>query len=47
MPLCGTAAGAPLFTIERFEVVGDNPLSDTEVEYILRPYTGPQDGLSA
>ncbi len=46
MPLCGTAAGAPLFTIERFEVVGDNPLSDTEVEYILRPYTGPQDGLS-
>ncbi|MGR8918908.1 MAG: ShlB/FhaC/HecB family hemolysin secretion/activation protein [Gammaproteobacteria bacterium] len=42
---CGSATAAPLFTIERFEIVGDNPLEAEETEFVLRPFTGPQDGL--
>ena len=43
--ICAAVAAAPLFTIESFELVGDSPLSAAEVEFILRPYTGPQDSL--
>ena len=34
------------FTIERFQVDGDNPLSASDTEHVLAPFVGPQQGIS-
>lgn len=34
------------FTIERFQVEGDNPLPSRKTEHVLAPFTGPQHGIS-
>ncbi|MCC6202375.1 MAG: ShlB/FhaC/HecB family hemolysin secretion/activation protein [Gammaproteobacteria bacterium] len=34
------------FTIERFQVDGDNPLSAAQTEHVLAPFLGPQQGIS-
>ena len=35
------------FTVERFEVSGENPLSVAETQTILEPFTGDHVGLEA
>jgi hemolysin activation/secretion protein len=48
VPAPGSAQvpAAITFTIERFAVEGENPLTDRETEKILAPFTGPQQGIS-
>ncbi len=43
--LCAPVAAA-LFTIDRFEVVGEHPLSESETNAILEPFLGPQETIS-
>lgn len=42
----GVVVAAPLFSIERFEVTGENPLPPGETERVLRPFRGPQDSIA-
>ena len=35
-----------LFSIEQFEIIGENPLSAFDTDATLAPFLGPQDGLS-
>lgn len=39
-------AASIAFTIERFQVDGDNPLSAAATEQVLAPFLGPQQGIS-
>lgn len=36
---------APTFTVTRYEVVGDNPLSYSETQDVVKPYEGEHEGL--